>query len=387
MYKILTLNNIATKGLTQLSNEYTYSNNVENPDIIFVRSKSLHEMDLNSNLISIIRLGSGTNNIPIDKCSEQGIVVFNTPSANSNAVKELVIASLIISSRNIFNAVNWINNTNSEQKGEISKLVEKNKSIFKGNEIRGKNIGIIGLGSIGSLVANDAHKLGMNVYGYDPFISINSAFKISSAVKYMTSINDVYKKCDYITLHTPLTDSTINLIDKSSISKMKNGVKLLNFSRSELVNIPHIKQALEENKISCYITDFPQPELIHVENVINIPHLGASTFESEDNCSVMAAAQIQDFVKNGNIINSVNLPNISMPRNSTNRLTVFHRNVPNMICKITSLLSQNNINIEHMQSVSKQNYAYAIFDTYNNINTNTLNLINNINGVIRIRLI
>ncbi len=387
MYKILTLNNIATKGLKQLSNEYTYANNTENPDIIFVRSKSLHEMTLNNNLISIIRLGSGTNNIPIDKCSEKGIVVFNTPSANSNAVKELVIASLIMSSRNLFNAVNWVNNINSEQKNDLSKLVEKSKSTFKGSEIKGKNIGIIGLGSIGSLVANDANKLGMHVYGYDPFISINSAFKISSAVKYVTSINDIYRKCDYITLHAPLNDSTINLIDKSSISKMKNGVKLLNFSRSGLVNINHVKQALEENKISCYITDFPQPELMHVENAINIPHLGASTFESEDNCSLMAATQIQDFIKNGNIINSVNIPNISMTKNSANRLTVFHSNIPNMICKITSLLAQNNVNIEHMQSVSKQNYAYAIFDTNNDINTNTLNLINNVDGIIRIRLI
>lgn len=385
MYKILTYNNISKKGLKIFDLNYEYCDTIKNPHAIVVRSNSLHDIEFNEELIAIARAGVGTNNIPIEKCSQNGIVVFNTPGANSNAVKELVISAIILSSRRFDLGVEWVKKLVNED--SIQQIVEKGKSAFKGCEIQGKRLGVIGLGAIGRLVANDCIKLGMDVYGYDPYISIENAWKLSSYIHRTISINDMFSKCDYITLHIPLNERTKNIINNETIKQMKNNVKLLNFSRADLVNSNDLIEALKTRKVSCYVTDFPTKAFINVENCIQIPHLGASTKESEDNCSIMAINQIKSFLSNGNIKNAVNLPNISMNRSGKSRLTVFHNNAPKIISILTNVLSEADINIINMQSSAKEDYAYTIIDAEQSIPQSLLaNFVDNKN-IIKTRII
>lgn len=386
MYNILTLNKIAKTGLNQFDYNYSISDNNENPDAILLRSFSLHDMEFKENLLAVARAGAGVNNIPIDSCSENGIAVFNTPGANSNAVKELVLAGLLLSSRKVIDGIEWVKSL-ADKSEDVQKSVEKGKSAFSGPEILGKKLGVIGLGAIGILVANSAIRLGMKVYGYDPYISVDSAWGLSSSVKHVTSLDEIFSECDYITVHVPLTDSTKNMINKYSIEKMKDGARILNFSRAGLVNSTDIISALQSKKLSCYVTDFPTNDILGIDGVVAIPHLGASTPESEENCAYMAAKELIEYLENGNIKNSVNMPNISMPRESDVRLCVIHRNIPNMIGSISNILSNEKINIENMQSKSKGEYAYAIFDLNSTVSENALAYIKNIEGVIRTRVI
>lgn len=386
MYNILTLNNISKKGLSLFDSNYKYSSEIESPDAVLVRSQSMHNMEFNDNMLAIARAGAGVNNIPIEKCSENGIVVFNTPGANANAVKELVLAGLLLASRKIYNGIDWAKNL-KDQGDMASKSIEKGKSSFAGPELKGKKLGVIGLGAIGALVANAAVHLGMEVFGYDPYISVDSAWRLSSKVKHSLSIEKIFSMCDYITIHVPLSSDTENLINKDSINIMKDGVRILNFSRGGLVNNSDILDAIKSEKVSCYVTDFPTAKLLGVEGVIAIPHLGASTPESEENCAVMAVNQLMDYLENGNIKNSVNMPNISMARENGTRICVLHRNVPNMISSISGILSLNGVNIENMRSKSKNDFAYAILDVTGKVSKDVIDKIYKIDGVIRTRVI
>lgn len=386
MYKIKTLNKISKSGLERFDASYICSDTVENPDAILVRSASMHEMEMPASLLAIARAGAGVNNIPVDKCSEQGIIVFNTPGANANAVKELVIAGLLISSRKVIPAIEWVK-TLKGKGAEVGKLVEKGKGAFVGPEIKGKSLGVIGLGAIGVLVANVAHSLGLEVYGYDPFLSVDAAWGLSRAIKHAHSLDDIYANCDYITVHVPLTPDTKEMINKDSIAKMKDEVRILNFARGDLVNSADILDSLASGKIAAYVTDFPSDEIIGVDGVIAIPHLGASTPESEDNCAQMAADEIIDFLENGNITNSVNLPNISMAREGTARICVLHRNIPNMISSISGAIAMDSINIENMQSKSKKDYAYTILDVTGDLQESALESMKKLPGIIRVRVI
>lgn len=387
MYKVLTLNNISNVGLDCFSDQYICGNDIESPDAIMVRSASMHDMDFQKNMVAIARAGAGVNNIPIDKCSEHGIVVFNTPGANANAVKELVLAGLFLSSRKIVKGIEFAKTLqgNGEQ---TAKLVEKNKSQFAGPEIKGKSLGVIGLGAIGILVANSARSLGMNVFGYDPYISVNSAWGLSSSVKHAQTIDDIYQNCDYISIHVPLCESTKEMINEAAINQMKTGVRILNFARGGLVNTKDILSGIENGKIACYVTDFVSDDLLNVDSVIAIPHLGASTPESEENCAKMAANELIDYIENGNIKNSVNLPEIFMSRSSNSkRLCVIHKNIPNMLNHITGALSSNQINIDNMSSKSKKDMAYAILDISSDLPENAIENLSKIKGIIKIRLI
>ena len=330
MYKIQTLNNISEAGLSLFPKDlYHVSTDVDNPDAILVRSANMHDMELPSSLLAIARAGAGVNNIPIDKCTEKGIVVFNTPGANANAVKELVLAGLLLSSRKIVESIQWVQSLKGET--NIAEKVEKNKSRFAGPELKGKKIGVIGLGSIGVLVANACQAIGMEVTGYDPFISIQNAWGLSRHVRRATDIDVLLAESDYITVHIPLVDETRNIFNKETFSKMKKGVRLMNFSRGELVNTADLLEAIRKGIVSRYVTDFPNEELLGVEEVIPIPHLGASTPESEENCAVMAVEQIREYIENGNIKNSVNYPHCELPRSpGTQRITIAHKNIPNM---------------------------------------------------------
>lgn len=386
MYNILTLNNISKKGLSLFDSNYKYSSEIESPDAVLVRSQSMHNMEFNDNMLAIARAGAGVNNIPIEKCSENGIVVFNTPGANANAVKELVLAGLLLASRKIYNGIDWAKNL-KDQGDMASKSIEKGKSSFAGPELKGKKLGVIGLGAIGALVANVAVHLGMEVFGYDPYISVDSAWRLSSKVKHSLSIEKIFSMCDYITIHVPLSSDTKNLINKDSINIMKDGVRILNFSRGGLVNNSDILDAIKSEKVSCYVTDFPTAELLGEEGIIAIPHLGASTPESEENCAVMAVNQLMDYLENGNIKNSVNMPNISMARENGKRICVLHRNVPNMISSISGILSLSGVNIEDMRSKSKNDFAYAILDVTGEVSKDVIDKIYKIDGVIRTRVI
>jgi len=343
-------------------------------------------MKLPSSLLAIARAGAGVNNIPVEQCAEKGIIVFNTPGANANAVKELVLAGLLLSSRRIVESIQWVQSLKG--KTDISKEIEKNKSKFTGPEIKGKKLGVIGLGSIGVLVANAAQAIGMDVTGYDPFISIPAAWNLSREVHQATNIDTLLAESDYITIHIPLLDETKNIINKDTLSKMKKGVRLLNFSRGELVNTADLLEALKNGIVSKYVTDFPNEELIGVDNVIPIPHLGASTPESEENCAVMAVEQLRDYIENGNIKNSVNYPHCELPRSlDTQRITIAHRNIPNMVGQITSILASKNINISNMINKSKGSYAYTIIDIEGEISNETLDRLSQIVGVLRVRVI
>ncbi len=361
---ILTLNKISKVGLGQLSDNYTVSDNEANPDGILLRSFKMHDMELPESLKAVARCGAGVNNIPLDKCAEKGIVVFNTPGANANAVKELVLTGLLLSSRKIMASYAWAQSLQGTE--DIAKQVEKGKSNFAGPEIKGKTLGIVGLGAIGVLVANAAVALGMNVIGYDPYFSIKNALALDNAVKFTSNLDDIYAVADYITVHVPATPETKNMINAESLAKCKDGVRLLNFARNELVNVADVKTALESGKVSCYICDFPNEETVGVDGIITLPHLGASTPEAEDNCATMAAKEIMAYLEDGNIVNSVNYPNCSAPRIAGKaRVCVLHKNTPNMLAQITAFFGEKGINIEHMTNNAKGDYAYTILDVDN----------------------
>ncbi len=386
MYKIKTYNKISKSGLEVFDEKYTIGDEVENADGAIVRSAALHDTEFPASLKAIARAGAGTNNIPIERCSEQGIVVFNTPGANANAVKELVLAGLFLSSRRVVSGIEWAK-TLKGNGAEVGKMVEKGKGAFGGPEIKGKKLGVIGLGAIGVMVANAANHLGMTVYGYDPYLSVKSAWNLNHNAVYINDINEIYANCDYITIHVPLVDGTKKMINTDTIAKMKDGVRILNFSRAALVDDAAMIAALQSGKVASYVTDFPTDEVLDVEGVIAIPHLGASTPESEDNCASMASKELIDYIENGNIVNSVNLPEVTMPRSGDHRVCVIHKNIPNMITKITGLVSDDGINIENLLNKSKGDYAYTMLDIGAADTTVLEKEINEIEGVIRVRII
>lgn len=384
MYDILTLNKIAKCGTDAFDQaKYTVADAVENPDAIMVRSAAMHDMQFGNKLLAIARAGAGVNNIPVDRCAEEGIVVFNTPGANANAVKELVIAGLLLSSRKVTDAIDWVSTLKGQE--DIGKKVEKGKSNFAGPEISGKTLGVIGLGAIGVLVANAAMSLGMKVIGYDPFLSVKAALSLKPGVKTVTDVNDLYAASDYITIHVPYNADTKGTIGEKSIAVMKDGVRILNFARGELADTAAVLAAVESGKIACYITDFPSDELIGVKNVICVPHLGASTPESEDNCAVMAASELIDYIENGNIRNSVNFPNAEMNAAGT-KICVLHKNVPAVISEITTILGKASINIDNMINASKKDYAYTLIDAAGNISEDIAAKLSAAENVIKVRV-
>lgn len=386
MFDILTLNKIAKCGLDQLSDKkYAITDDAsKDADGIILRSFSMHEMELPTSLKAIARAGAGTNNIPIDKCSEKGIVVFNTPGANANAVKELVIASLLLASRKISDGIAWANTLTGD---DIAKQVEKGKSSFAGQEIQGKTLGVIGLGAIGIKVANTAQHLGMKVIGYDPYLSVDAAWRLSNHIVKANDINEVYENADYITVHVPLTPETKGSLNSDTFAVMKDGVRVLNFSRGELVNNDDMKKAIANGKVACYVCDFPNAEIINQPNIIAIPHLGASTKESEDNCAIMASQEMADFLENGNILNSVNFPNCSLPMGTADRVTIMHKNVPNMITQFTKAFAEAGVNISDMINKSKKDNAYTIINLDDVATNEVIDKIKGIDGVLRVRVI
>ncbi|WP_445488108.1 phosphoglycerate dehydrogenase [Niallia sp. 03133] len=390
---IKTLNNIAENGLNVFKKDqekYLIDNDSENPDAIVLRSFNMHGMELDANLKAIARAGAGVNNIPVDKCTEEGIVVFNTPGANANAVKEMVLTTLMASSRNLFAGVEWTKTLEGEG-NQIPKLVEAGKKQFVGNEIKGKTLGVIGLGAIGALVANDALDLDMDVIGFDPFISVDTAWNLSRNVQRAMTIEQLFAESDYITVHVPLTDDTKGMFNQGTFSIMKPGVQIFNFSRGELVNENDMEAGLETGKVGRYVTDFPNETVLKMKNVIPIPHLGASTQESEENCAIMAARQVKEFLETGNIKNSVNFPNASLPYTGKLRVAAFHQNVPNMVGQITQALSNYNLNIADMVNRSRGGYAYTMVDIDNNVEEDVLPALaekmNQIEGIITARII
>ena len=385
MYNILTLNKIAACGIEKLGDNYTVSDSCENPDGIILRSFSMHEMELPESLKCIARAGAGVNNIPIEECTKKGVVVFNTPGANANAVKELVILGLLIGSRKVVSGIEWAK-TLSGQGSEVGKMVEKGKGTYTGPEIKGKTLGVIGLGAIGAMVANTAIELGMKVVGYDPFLTVDSAWRLSSKIIHAKTVDEIYESSDYITLHIPATDDTTGMINSESLAKMKQGVRILNFARGTLVNDAHLAAALDEGKVACYVTDFPNDAVLSMENVIAIPHLGASTPESEDNCAVMAAVELKEYLENGNIKNSVNFPNCEMPRGGA-RITVVHKNIPSMLANLSKVVSDNGINISNMLNKSKKENAYTIIDLESDAKDEIVDAILSVKGVYSARLI
>lgn len=383
MAKIKLYNKISQIGLDVFDKDkYTVSEDVSGAEGILVRSAALHEVEFESELLAIARAGAGVNNIPLDRCSEQGIVVFNTPGANANGVKELAIAALLLASRNIVGGINWALTLKGQP--EVGKLVEKGKSQFVGPEIKGKTLGVIGLGAIGGMVANTAHSIGMNVVGCDPYITIKNAWSLSRAIRKADDYDAIYAESDYITYHIPSLPSTKGIINKENLAKMKDGVRIINLSRGDLANISDLIEALKSGKVASYVTDFPCEELLGLENVVCIPHLGASTPESEDNCAVMAAEQLIDYIENGNIRNSVNYPEIQLPRSESNRVVVLHANVPNIITQISGALAKDNVNIESLLSQAKGNNAVSIFDSNDNITDAVVADIATIDGVVRV---
>lgn len=384
-YKIKTLNGISETGLEKFGEKYEISETTASPDGIILRSASLHEMEFPQSLHCIARAGAGVNNIPTEKCTQQGIVVFNTPGANANAVKELAMAALFFSSRRIVEGINWVNNLSGN---DIAKQVEKGKAQFIGPEIKGKKLGVIGLGAIGVMVANAAVNLEMEVYGYDPYISVDHAWGLSRAVKKASDLKKLFKHCDYITLHIPLTDETKGMLNKDAFAQMKNEVRIINLSRGELVNDNDIIAALNNGEVSGYVTDFPNEKLIGVPGIISIPHLGASTPESENNCAVMAVLQTKDFLENGNIKNSVNFPSCDMGVSVVkHRLTIAHKNIPKMLGQISAVLSEQDANIANMINRSRGDYAYTMVDLEEEITDENVRRINAIDGVLRVRVI
>lgn len=386
MYQYHCLNPISNVGLDQFTEEYMTAADMEKADAVLVRSAAMHEMKFGENLKAIARAGAGVNNIPLERCAEEGIVVFNTPGANANGVKELVIAGLLMASRDIVGGIQWVQEY--EEDGNIAKQAEKKKKAFAGCEIEGKKLGVIGLGAIGVLVANAATHLGMEVYGYDPYISVDGAWQLSRSIHHAKTVDELYKECDYITVHVPAMESTKGMIDKNAIGLMKDGAVVLNFARDVLVNEEDMVDALLSGKIKRYVTDFPNDTIAGVKGAIVIPHLGASTEESEDNCAKMAVREVMDFLQNGNIKNSVNYPDCDMGlRGEGTRITILHRNVPNMIGQFTALLAEENINIKNMTNKSRNAYAYTMIDTDTDVNEEMTQKLNKIKEILNIRII
>ena len=385
MYKYYCLNPISNVGLDKFTDEYAPASDAKGADAILVRSAAMHEMEFDKSLKAIGRAGAGVNNIPLEKCAEQGIVVFNTPGANANGVKELVIAGLLLASRDIIGGINWVQE--NEEDGNIAKDAEKAKKAFAGCEIEGKKLGVIGLGAIGVLVANAATNLGMDVYGYDPYVSVDSAWRLSRSIHHTKSVDELYKECDYITIHVPALPDTKGMIDKNAIDLMKDGVVVLNFARDVLVNSEAMVDALISGKVKRYVTDFPTPEIAGVKNAIVIPHLGASTEESEDNCAKMAVQELRDFLENGNIKNSVNYPSCDMGVKDKTRITIMHRNIPNMIGQFTALLAKDNVNIDDMTNKNSGAYAYTMMDVDSEVGAEVVDGLEAIEGVLKVRVI
>ena len=386
MYQVKCLNPISPLGMELFSDQYQVTEDLSAADAVLVRSAAMHDMELGDDLKAVARAGAGVNNIPLDKCAEKGIVVFNTPGANANGVKEAVIAGLLIAARDIIGGVNWVQSVKDDP--DVAKLVEKGKKQFAGNEIKGKKIGVIGLGAIGVLVANACDRLGMEVYGYDPFISVDAAWNLSRNVHHISNLDDIYTNCDYITVHVPLMDSTKKMINEAAFYKMKSGVVLLNFARDLLVDEDALEVAIAHGKVKKYVTDFPNAKTANMANVIAIPHLGASTEESEDNCAMMAVKELRDFLENGNITHSVNYPDCSMGVcTCAGRIAVNHRNIPNMIAQLTSVCAADGVNIQDMINKSKGDWAYTMLDLSAPVSEKMVNDIRKIQGIVKVRVI
>jgi len=386
MFKLSCLNPIAEVGLAYLTQEYVLTEDITQADGILVRSASMHEMDLPDNLLAVARAGAGVNNIPLDNCAKKGIVVFNTPGANANGVTELVIAGMLLAARDIAGGIEWVKST--AKNPAIDKETEKEKKAFAGTELNRKRLGIIGLGAIGVKVANAAKHLGMEVYGYDPYVSVDSAWNLSRDVKHVLNVDEIYEGCDFITIHVPLLDATKGMINKESISRMKDGVIILNFARDLLANESDVLDGIKSGKIRKYVTDFPNPVIAGQEGCIVIPHLGASTEESEDNCAKMAVKQMKNYLKNGNIINSVNYPDCDMGICAqAGRIAIFHKNKANMITKFTACFGDNEINISDMMNKSMGEVAYTMLDVEEAATPEMITTLQNIEGVFRVRVV
>lgn len=383
MHKVIKLNAISAAAAPEFGSDYVFGD-FSDPEAILLRSFNMHDYAIPESTLCVGRAGAGVNNIPIDACSQRGVVVFNTPGANANAVKELVICGLFLAGRKIADGIAWAKTL--EGKGaDVGKTVEKGKGAFVGSEIKGKTLGVIGLGAIGAMVANAAIGLGMKVLGYDPYISVDAAWNLNSGIKKETDVNEIFKQSDFISLHVPLNDGTRATVNKDTIAIMKDGAAILNFARGELADENEVIEALKSGKLTRYVTDFPTDALLTTENVVAIPHLGASTPEAEDNCAVMVARQVVDFIENGNITNSVNMPNCALPRQGKSRVTVFHRNVKNMLGSITSIIGGEGVNISNMLSRAKGDFAYLMLDLDEELSTDALARISGLNDVIRVR--
>lgn len=381
--KIQLLNKIAAVGLAQLGDAYSVGETVENPDGILVRSAAMHDMEFGKELKAIARAGAGVNNIPIDRCTEKGIVVFNTPGANANGVKELALCALLLASRDVVGGIAWAKTLDTD----VAKQVEKGKSKFGGVELKGKTLGVIGLGAIGGLLANAAIALGMNVVGCDPYLSVDAAWNLDSRIVHAKTYDEVFAAADYLSLHVPATKDTKNMINTVSIAKMKKGVRLINLARADLVCAADVASAMADGRVAAYVTDFPTEEVLAIPGAVAIPHLGASTEESEDNCAVMAAQEINDYLVNGNIRNSVNFPNLDMPRSGVARICALHANVPAVITQLTAVLADEGLNIENMTNKSKGDNAYTVIDVSSQPSANAVATLEAINGVLKVRVI
>ena len=386
MYNVKCLNPIAKIGTDGFTDAYQFTDDVNDADAVLVRSASMHEIEPSDKLLAVARAGAGVNNIPIEKYAEEGVVVFNTPGANSNGVKELVLAGMLLASRDIIGGSNWVLDNKAD--ADIAKTAEKEKKNFAGTEIAGKKLGVIGLGAIGAKVANAATHLGMEVYGYDPYVSIDAAWSLSRSIKHITNVNDIYANCDFITIHVPLLDSTKGMIGAEAISQMKDGVVILNFARDILCDEDAVLAGIESGKIHRYVTDFANPKVAGKAGVICTPHLGASTEESEDNCAVMAVKEIRDFIENGNVVNSVNYPRCEAGVCQTaSRITVCHKNIPNMLTQFTGAFSKHGINVPDMVSKSRGDWAYTILDVADKADASIVNTISAIDGVVKVRIV
>ena len=387
MFRIKTMNKIAQVGLNQFPADYQVGDNVEGEEGILVRSAKLHDYPFPDTLWGIARAGAGTNNIPVAECAQKGIVVFNTPGANANGVKELVLAALLMASRDLVGGVEWVKAQAATPDTDVAAAVEKGKSAFVGPELYRKTLGVIGLGAIGALVANAALSLGMEVYGYDPFLSVDTALRLDRHVHVVKDVAELYRVSDYVTIHVPYTPDTRHTINADTIAQMKDGVRVVNLARGELVDDEAMMAALQSGKVARYVTDFPNTTITLAPNVVPIPHLGASTPESEDNCAVMAAQQLRDFLENGNIKNSVNFPNVEMERSGVQRLCIIHRNIPAMLANITAQLSGDGVNVENMTNKSRGDFAYTLVDVGSPVEESVIDDIRAIDGIIRVRVI
>ncbi len=387
MFKIQTLNKISSKGLDLLNHEsYEYASEIVHPDAVLVRSFNMLDMEMPESIKAIARAGAGVNNIPVDRCSQRGIVVFNTPGANANGVKELVIMALVLSSRKVYQAIQWAKGLKGKG-DEVPALIEKGKSNFDGTEIKGKKLGVIGLGAVGVIVANEALSMGMEVSGYDPYLSVDAAWQLSRQVKKALSLDSLLAESDYITFHVPLNDKTKGMLNREKFALVKKGLRILNFARGGLVNNEDLKKAIKDGIVAAYVTDFPDDDLLDIEQVIPIPHLGASTAESEENCAMMAVNQLREYLEFGNIRNSVNFPECVMPPTGQRRICIANKNVPNMIGQITPVLAEHNINIDDMLNKSKGDYAYNIIDIDSEIGDDVVQKLGKIQGVVMARVI